>query len=198
MNQESAIGRFKSFLRTLDGYSEVAFSLALPFMHIRTILKGNYFVEAGHTSQHFGFIASGILRTFYLREGEEITTCLCDEEAFATSTASFITQTPSHISVRAIETSTVVTISYHDLQKLYALHSFWLGFGRMIAEKEFLFLENYNLRYSHETAEEKYLRLLREHPGMVNRVPLQYIASYLGIKPETLSRIRKKTAHRIS
>lgn len=198
MNTTQAIDRFKTYLKRLEGYSEEAFSSALPAIHVRNVTKGGYFVKAGDTARQFGFIVSGLLRSFYLKDGDEITTCLCHEERFASSTASFITQTPSHISIRAIEESVVVTIAYADLQKLQRVHPFWTHFVRMTAEIEFLFLENYSLRYAHETAEEKYMRLLQEYPGIINRAPLQYIASFLGIKPETLSRIRKRTARRIS
>lgn len=198
MNSSVAIERFKQYLKGLDGYSKEAFSAALPWLHVRTVPKGEYLVRAGDTSRHFGFVTEGLVRSFYLRDGDEITTCLCSETRFASSTASFITQTPSHISIRAVEDSTIVLLGFRHLQNLLSSHPFWSGFSRKIAEIEFLFLENYSVRYAHETAEEKYLRLLREHPGIVNRVPLHYIASFLGIKPETLSRIRKKTARRIS
>lgn len=198
MNTSVAIDQFKGYVKTLEGYSTAAFSIALPWMIVRTIPKGGYFVKAGDTSLHFGYIADGMVRSYYLKDGEEITTCLCSESKFASSTASFITQTPSHISIRAIEEATIVQISYHHLQKLKAKDPFWSNFSRIIAEREFLFLENYNTRYARETAEEKYLRLLKEFPGIVNRAPLHYIASFLGIKPETLSRIRRKTSRSIS
>jgi len=198
MNTSKAIDRFKSYLESLEGYSNESFAAAYPLLTVRIIPKGGYFLRAGETSRYFGYITEGLVRSFYLRDGEEITTCLCSESRFASSTASFITQTPSYINIRAIEETTIVLLGFRHMQKLGISHPFWSVFARKVAEIEFLFLENYQIRYAGETAEQKYLRLLKENPGIINRVPLHYIASFLGIKPETLSRVRKKTAHRIS
>jgi CRP-like cAMP-binding protein len=139
-----------------------------------------------------------MMRSFVNEDGEEITNCICSENELATSTESFITQTPSSISIQALEDVVLLTISYTRLQELYGQSSFWQKVGRILAEKEFISTQHTLWRNYPIPATEKYLILLKENPGIINRIPLHYIASYLNIKPETLSRIRKKISTGIS
>lgn len=166
--------------------------MAVPFFELKKLKKGELFVEKYSTCRHFAFLVSGMMRSFVNYEGEEITNCICSENTTATSTVSFITQTPSSISIQALEDVVLLTISYSKLQELYGRSSFWQKAGRIIAEKEFIEEQQNSWRNKPIPAADKYLILLKENPGIVNRIPLHYIASYLNIKPETLSRIRKK------
>ena len=111
--------------------------------------------------------------------------------AFAVS---FITQTPSNVAIQALEDVTLVLIKHEDLNTLYSKSTFWEKVGRVVAEREYIELQQSSWRNGPLPAKEKYLTLLKENPGVVNRVPLHYIASYIGVTPETLSRIRKKIA----
>jgi len=194
MEPKAAIEKFNSYLKTVSGYNKDSFDLALPFIQVRSLRKGEHFVERDKTCKHFAFVASGIMRAYTLFDGTESTTCLCNDNTFATSTISFITQTPSNVSIQALEDVTLVLISHENLNLLYSKSPFWEKVGRVVAEREFIELQQSNWRNSPIPAKDKYLTLLKENPGVVNRVPLQYIASYIGITPETLSRIRKKIA----
>lgn len=198
MNLDNAIAHFKEYLQKNTSFDKPAFEDGIPFMHLQFVPKNELFVEAGKISRNFGIIVSGMMRSYFLEDGNEITNCLCSDNAFANSTGSFISQTPSEINVQAIEDTYVLTISFEDLNKLYAKHAFWSNVGRLIAEKEFCSADCRQRCYSHQQAADKYMQLMKDNPGFINRVPLQYIASLLGIRPETLSRIRKKTARRIS
>jgi len=168
------------------------FELAIPFFELKRLKKGEMFVEKFSTCRHFAFLISGMMRSFINKEGEEITNCICSDNTMATSTVSFITQSPSSISIQALEEVTLLVISYSKLQELYNQSSFWQKAGRIIIEHEFIAEQNNAWRNNPMPALDKYLILLKENPGIVNRIPLHYIASYLNIKPETLSRIRKK------
>lgn len=194
MERELAIEKFFQFLKTIPGYSVDAIEMALPFIQVEILRKGEHFVEKDKTCRHFAFVANGILRSYSLYDGVENTTCLCSDNTFATSTISFITQTPSNYSIQALEEVTLVLISYENLNFLYSKSPFWEKVGRVVAEREYIELQLSNWRNSPMPANEKYLTLLKENPGIVNRIPLHYIASYIGITPETLSRIRKKIA----
>jgi len=198
MQLEDAIKKFKEFLKSTSAFDVESFNLALPFFEIRTLKKGEYFVEVDKTCRHFAFVVSGLMRAFSYEGNDETTTCLCNENTIASSTVSFITQTPSDISIQALSDVMLLTISHAHLQELYSKSAYWQKVGRIVAEIEFMSDRQTSWRNSSLPAMEKYLVLLKENPGIVNRVPLQYIASYLGIKPETLSRIRKKIATRIS
>jgi CRP-like cAMP-binding protein len=198
MSEIEALRAFENYLKTVTEWDEEAFYAAQPFFGIRHLKKGDYFVEADKTCRYFGFIAKGLMRAYLLLDGDEVTTCFCSENTFATSTTSFITQTPSSVSIQAMEETVLLTISWDHMHQLYKQYSFWMKVGMIIIEKEFMSLECQRQCYDTQAAEDRYMLLMKENPGIVNRIPLQYIASYLGITPETLSRIRKRTAHRIS
>jgi CRP-like cAMP-binding protein len=194
MNSELAIGKFVGFLKTIQGFGPDAIELALPYLTIQTLRKGEHFVEKDKTCKHFAFVADGIMRAYSLYDGVEHTTCICSDNTFATSTISFITQTPSNVSIQALEEVTLVLISYENLNFLYSKSPFWQKVGRVVAEREYIELQQSNWRNGPLPAQEKYQILLKENPGIVNRISLQYVASYIGVTPETLSRIRKKIA----
>jgi len=193
-----AIQAFRNYLKNINAFNADEFDLAIPFFSIRELRRGMLFVEDNKICTHFAFMVSGLMRAYRNDDGEETTVCLCNTNAFATSTVSFVTQTPSNISIQALEDVILLAISFHDLQYLYTVSPFWQMVGRLIAEKEFLYMQKNEWRNSKRPALEKYQLLLKENPGIINRVPLQFIASYLGIQPETLSRLRKKLTSRIS
>jgi CRP-like cAMP-binding protein len=189
---ETAIEKFRDYLASSMEFNEEEFDLARPYFDIKNLKKGELFVEKFTTCRYFAFVVSGMMRSFLNEDEEEITNCICSENAMATSTVSFITQTPSNISIQALENVVLLTISFSKLQELYGQSSFWQKVGRIIAEKEFIAEQRNSWRNNPIPAADKYLILLKENPGIVNKIPLHYIASYLNIKPETLSRIRKK------
>lgn len=195
---DQAIQKFEIFLKTVVVFDQEAFEYAKQFFRIITLKKGEFFVEADKTCRYFGFIVSGFMRAYYTENGNEVTTCLCNDNFFATSTTSFILQKPSDINVVATETTVILAIGHADLNLLYNKFDFWAKAGRVIMEKEFLHADCRNRCYEKLSPDDKYLTLINENPGILNRVPLHIIASYLNITPETLSRIRKRTLKRIS
>ena len=194
MDLNQALDIFKNYLKKEIFFDPSAFEESKNKFALKLYSKGEYFVEEGHICKNFGFIVEGIFRAYYNQNGNDITTCFCNENTFATSTSSFISQSPSPISVQAIENSYVLITDYIILNELYNKSPFWLAFGRVIAEKEYLYADCMHRCYGQMEAEDKYKMFLKDNPGIANRVPLQQIASFLGIRPETLSRIRKKTA----
>lgn len=198
MTNEEAVDRFRDFLKSVPGYSLDAFALCENFLEVIYLKRGDVFVERDKTCRKFAFVAEGIMRGFTLVEGNENTTCICSENAFATSTLSFITQTPSNIAIQALNNVCLVTMSHEQINELYKKSPFWETVGRVVAEKEFVALQQSAWRNSPISAEAKYLILLKENPGIVNRIPLHFIASYIGVTPETLSRIRKRITLRKS
>lgn len=198
MDIETGVTYFKNYLLKNTSFDNDAFEEAIPLMQLQFVQKNKYFVESGKLSQKFGFIISGMMRAYFLDDGNEITNCICSDNSFASSTTSLITQTPSELNVQAIEDTYILTMSFDDMNKLFSKFPFWANVGRLIAEKEFLYSDCRLRCYNNQEATEKYIQLLKDNPHIINRVPLQYIASFLGIRPETLSRIRKNTARRIS
>jgi len=154
--------------------------------------KGEYFSQKDKPSNTIGFIISGSFRTFCNdNAGEEITYLLQFENEFLTSFESFLTSLNSKFDIQALENSTILCLKKDDLEKLYKNSQFWEKFGRLIAEKMYLQTQNRYQDLLLENGEYRYLKLLNKCPNIFTRVPQYYIASLIGVRPQSLSRIRK-------
>ncbi|MEL7148084.1 MAG: Crp/Fnr family transcriptional regulator [Bacteroidota bacterium] len=183
---------FNLYLKQFPHYSTTVFEEVLPFLSSRNLEAGEYFLRGGTTCKEIGFVEKGMLRLFYLNDGKEITNCFCKENTLTTSYSSLITQKESDLTIQAIEPSTLIVFSHHALQQLYEKNLFWQQLGRLAAENELMATECHH-RFLHDLpATERYQQILEEDPELLQRVPLNYLATYLQIAPETLSRIRRK------
>ncbi len=150
-------------------------------------------IKAESTAKHIYFIQSGLLRTYHLQDGKEINTYFASDGQFISTFSSFITQNSSFEFLEAIEDSTVFTLSHQDLTHLYSMSPKYEKLGRVLAEKNYLCILDRTLLLQTKTAKEKYLHFIKTYSGkIVQRVPQLHIASFLGIAPESLSRIRKE------
>ncbi len=183
---------FKNYLSQFPHYKSELFEEVLPFLSNKKLEAGDYFLRQGKTSRNIAFIEKGLMRIFYLNDGKEVTTCFCKENTITCSYKSLITNTPSDHSIQAIEPCELIIFSYASLQKLYERELFWQQVGRLAAEKEFINTECHNRFISDLSATERYQQILKSDNDLLQRVPLNYLASYLQVAPETLSRIRKK------
>lgn len=154
--------------------------------------KGTSFVKAGDICKSIGYVQSGFLRNFYTVEIDEITTDIIRKGNFALAVGSFLSQTPSYETVEALSDATLLCLDYQVLNSLYEKESKWNILGKKIAEYSILCRDGRLQSLLYNNAEERYKKLMTERPEIMNNVPLHYIASYLGIKRETLSRIRSK------
>jgi CRP-like cAMP-binding protein len=156
------------------------------------IPKGSYFIRTGEVGSKLGFIYQGLLRTFYVHDnGEEITYCFAMENAMEASFESFISEKPSALSIVAIEDTTLLVITKPDLNSLLDKYLFWNQVSRKLTEQEYLKMTQHADESKTTTAKTKYLNLLKQQPQLLQRVPLHYIASYLGISSRHLTRMRK-------
>lgn len=150
-------------------------------------------VEAGTISKKIYFIETGLLRAFHLKNGKEISTYFAADNQFISAFASFLTQTPSFESLETVEDSITHSISKNALQELAIQNPKIETLNRILAENNFLCMLDRTLDLQSKTAKEKYLDFIEKNsPKIVQRMPLIYIASFLGIAPESLSRIRKE------
>lgn len=188
---------FKLFLKGIVPLSDHEFEIYSPYFKTRTLARNSYFAEIGKTSNEAAFIKKGLLRTYYINEkSEEVTSCFCVENNLTASYKSFISQQPSELSIQAVEDTELITISYNDLQILYQKSPLWLNIGRTIAERQYMMMEQYASVLCNESAKEKYLRMVKEQPAVLNKASVNDIASYLGITRRTLSRIRNEIAQK--
>ncbi|RAV99634.1 Crp/Fnr family transcriptional regulator [Pseudochryseolinea flava] len=182
---------FRHFLNQVVPLHEHDFTIGFQYFHERRLTKGEHFIEAGEVCKQLAFVNSGMLRTYFVDDNaEEVTYCFCTENHFETSFKSFIQQKPSTLSIQSLEDTNLLVINFQDLQQLYWKSKTWERIGRVFSEKEYLKMEEHASNVKNETASAKYLRLMTDHPQIIQKAPLNYIASYLGITPRHLSRLR--------
>lgn len=156
------------------------------------VRKGDFLVRTGEICSYFYFIQKGILRGYVQDSKKEITTWITAENELATSITSFHSQTKAFENIQAIEDAELTGLHYDDLQFLYSNYPEVNIAGRKLLEKYYKDAEerSYIARLTEATS--KYQRFIATKSFMLNRVPLKFIASYLGMTLETLSRIRSK------
>jgi CRP-like cAMP-binding protein len=154
--------------------------------------KGSFLITEGKVCHHVYFLEKGCLRGFYNLDGKEISYWFAFENSFVTSFLSFITRKPGIENIQLIEDCTLWAITHEHLQHLYATHADIERLGRIMHERYYVMLEERFVSNHFREARERYENLLAHAPHILQRVPLGYVASYLGITQETLSRIRSK------
>lgn len=154
--------------------------------------KGDYILEEGKVCNYLYFVEQGCLRGYYNLDGKEVTYWLSTEGMFATSFYSFISRKPSYETIRALEDSSLIAIHFDDLTSLYKDFHEIETLGRLVNERYYLQLEERTYALQFLSAKERYEKMLSNNPTWLQRISLGFLASYLGITQETLSRIRGK------
>lgn len=158
------------------------------------IAKQDFFLRKDDKNVSLSFVRSGMLRIYgYDKSGEkEITQWISMDGMFVTELSSLVFDQPSRFNIQAITDCHLFSISKQDYHRIADVVPSWHQLEKLFIAKCFITLENRVFEQISLTAEEKYLQWFEQAPEMFNIVPLQYIASMLGMSPETLSRIRKK------
>lgn len=183
---------FNKYLQQFPHYTPAVFDAVQPYLSVKHLNAGAYFLQQGKICKKVAFVEEGLLRLYYLNDGKIVTTCFCKENTITTSYSSLITQQESDIAIQAIEPCKLIVLPYTALQKLYEQHLFWQQVGRLAAENELIIIESYHRLLRDLSATDRYLQILEHNSELLQRVPLNYLATYLQIAPETLSRIRNK------
>jgi CRP-like cAMP-binding protein len=157
----------------------------------RTIKKDEILLAEGKVCKYLYFLESGLLRFYILKDGNEITKFFTIAPYFFTSQASFNSGKPATENIQALENATIWRISKKQTEELFVLKS-WNSFARKIIQEVQFFTEQILEEIQTETAEMRYNKMLTQNPELVQRIPLKHLASFLGIAPQSLSRIRKK------
>ncbi|MCB1165932.1 MAG: Crp/Fnr family transcriptional regulator [Leptospiraceae bacterium] len=159
----------------------------------RTLKTGEHLIRAGQRATDFGYVASGILREYYLSpEGAENNKAFCTAGQMTGSYFDLLSEQDSTVNIQALQDSDLLCGSFESFQKLYDSHPCWERLGRLIAEQMFVRKARREYEFLTMTASLRYARLCEEQPSLLANVPQYHIASYLGITPVALSRIRKQ------
>ncbi|MCX6317794.1 MAG: Crp/Fnr family transcriptional regulator [Bacteroidetes bacterium] len=148
-------------------------------------------ISEGETEQYLYFVSKGLIHQYFLKDSASVTTDLVAEGTITGSVASFLSGKPSHYFLETMEPAHLISISRQNLSRLYAMDKKWQRFGRILITHFLLQQERHildNVRYS---VRERMVHFAEEFPELMKRAPQRKLASYLDIKPETFSRLKK-------
>lgn len=172
------------------------FSKAEKLFVNKTYKKGECFNVRDSVCKNLAFVIKGLFRVFYTdpKSGEEINLYFFIENQFMVSFKSFIAQIPCYYTIEAMEESEVLQITHPTLVQLFQSSHQWERFGRVLAEQYFYGSQARTESLIFNTPEERYIDLMKSNPEIFERISLLHIASFLGIKSQSLSRIRRRVA----
>lgn len=184
------------FIRTIQRIIRLSPEEEIKLLRISSrkfIAKGDLFIRAGEVPGKLGFIHRGLFRYYYIdSKGRESTKSFFEEQSFITSYSAMIKGIGSYYAVEALEDSEVMVTGYSEWKELFEGYPEWNIFLIKLLEKGYIKKEAREREFLQCDAEERYRIFLNEYPRLENRVKQHLIASYLGITPVALSRIRKK------
>lgn len=188
--------KLKETLFKYETFSENEWKLIRNNFRVKTLEKSEFFLQQGQVCRTIGFVNFGLLRTFIIDEkGNETTTHFSYEYSFVVSFYSFKNQEASFENIQVVAPVQILVMEFRNLHKLFVEVPKWESLYRKIIEDAYACMEQKNYFLQSFSAQKKYNELIENsHTEIIQNAQLGHIASYLGIKQETLSRIRKKLA----
>ena len=188
----SSTEKLKKYLEQLCPISQGDWELFSSRLQRRVFDRKQQVLRAGEIENYVSFIEQGIVR-YYVEEGDkDITFELAFENSLAAGYDSFLTRTPVVYSGETLVPTELWSITYTDLQAVYAESTIGERLGRLAAEQLYIRKNKRQMWLLKDTAEQRYMRLVHEYSHFLQLVPLKYLASYIGITPQALSRIRRR------
>lgn len=158
----------------------------------KTYKKGDFFLKEGQVCREVGFIEKGLVRYFINKDGEELIYGFGKENDFVCNYESFLDHSLSAKNIQFIEDATIAVFSYDDLQMIYENLKEGQKFGRLACEQLFVMALRDITSFYADEPEQRYLHFVNTYPDLQQRIPQYYISSFIGVKPQSLSRIRKR------
>ena len=186
---------YKNILRNIEKYvslTDEETEKLISIIQTKKIKKRELIDQPSYVCKYRNYIEKGAFRSYFIdNDGKEHTVQIAVEDHFTSDFYSYITQTPATLFVEALEDSLILQMTYNDIEglckEIHALSEYF----RITTERAFAFSRKRALSNLSLTAEERFLELEKRYPNIVYRVPQKVIASYLGITPEFMSKIRK-------
>ena len=172
--------------------SEEELNFALQFFKEINLFKGEYLLKAGQYVTSLYYVDNGCMCLFTLKEGNEQVIDFFTEDSFFTDLYNYIEERPSNCYIKATEATRVFALLKTDAQKMLDYSHQLERFGRLHIQQEFVMMARRVAHITNLSNEQRYLRLLEKRPTLAQRVPQYLIASYLGLTPVGLSKIRKR------
>jgi CRP-like cAMP-binding protein len=186
--------QIKEYLDKIANISNADWQFFTSKLQRRTFDKKTIFLKVNTIENYISFIESGVVRLFIPKEDpeKEITFGFSFKNQFVSAYDSFLTRRPSVYQLQALTKTTLLSISYTDLQDVYKTTQIGNLIGRITAERLFLIKSKREQNLLNLSAEERYIKLFKERPELLKVIPLKYISSYIGVTAQALSRIRKR------
>ncbi|WP_330443054.1 Crp/Fnr family transcriptional regulator [Flavobacterium sp. C4GT6] len=179
---------------SLHRLPDAEWDMFVQILTFKTFQKGDTLIKEGEYEYYIYFLEKGATRNYFLKEGKEFTVAFHFSGEFVTAFYSLITGTPSVVTIEFLEDSKVIVIPYRDLEVFYQKSFHGATVGRKMAEMQYAHRLEKEMDLLSLTAEERYVRLLERNPELVAAISVKHLSSFLGIQPESLSRIRKQYA----
>lgn len=179
---------YESFMPINDDFFDVVTSQ----MRYVEVPKGQEFIQQGGPNDRLGVLVAGLMRAFEVIDGADHSMIFFDAPCFVTEYVGYLRREPARFSIVALEDCRLYTWSYDDLQSIYSVSKDGERVGRLIAEQVIAEVVSDVRSFRFETATERYSKLVATYPQLIQRVPQYMVASYLGVTPESLSRIRAR------
>jgi len=158
----------------------------------RKLKKNELFLQKNKICNEMGFVCKGLFRQYFIHNDKEINVSFFNEDQFVVDYDSFINKKQSKYYIESIEDCEIITFNYNSLINGYDKSKNWERFGRLTSEMCYKNVIERLEDFQFLNGEERYNKLLKDNPNLIERVPLYHISSYLGIERESLSRLRKK------
>ena len=188
------LGSFLQYIAQAVALGEDEVNALRERMSLRQIRAGEAWLREGERCHEVAFVASGVLRVYFLDDGDDVTAYFATEGHTVSDYESFLTGAPARMTTEAVEDAALVVLGRDAIEWAYQTLAQGERLGRVIAERLFLATHARLAAFYLDSAEERYTRLVEEHPGLIQRVPQHMIASYVGVRPQSLSRIRRRIA----
>jgi CRP-like cAMP-binding protein len=157
--------------------------------------KGEFYITTGQQEKYVSFVNKGGFRYFVIADTKELTCDFTFENNYISDYEGFLKQEPARINIQALEDSELVKLHYDDVQSCYERIPQLQKFGRLIAENFLLDILKRSNSLLFSSPEDRYNQLVEDNPKLLQRVPQYMIASFIGVTPEALSRIRKRQVY---
>lgn len=183
---------FKAAIQKLVPVVDSDFDAISPSLKKVYLKKNEIWEKAGFISQNMGFVNSGLLRQYYLKDGNEFTDDFFDQGDWIGNYISYLSKEPAHTFTVAMEACDLWVMPFATVESFYKDYPHVELFSKKLGDQKLFELKKRSTSLLMNNATERYHDLVSERPDLFNRVPQYLIAQYLGIRPESLSRIRKK------
>jgi len=184
----------RNYFEKFVDVNDFVWSLFTDTLVSETIEKGSVILELGEVENYVSVIESGAVRFVIPNHESETTFGFAFQGHFFSAYDSFVYQKPSKYQIEALTEVKIWRVSHKDLNNLFANTREGNLVGRQIAEQFFCGKQDREISFLTKSAEERYYSLFKNQPQLIKEIPLKYIASYIGITPQALSRIRARVS----